>query len=105
MTEPNDREGRRAFFSEETRGMEPGSVDPNADGPGNVDRHDLVREQHGPLDLTVHCEQCHNIATISIKDLAIRTFPLPIVMPWKSHPIRGRCPSCGATTWLSIRRA
>ncbi|MGB2756285.1 MAG: hypothetical protein WBD02_01325 [Acidimicrobiia bacterium] len=104
MNSDGAREGRRAFFSEETRGMAPGSVDPNAEGSGHVDRHSLIRDEKGAFDLTVHCGSCHVISVVNLGDLGLRTFPIPIVLPWQSHPLRAKCPACGRRSWLSVRR-
>lgn len=104
MPSDQHREGRRAFFSEETRGMAPGSVDPNAEGAGHVDRHSLIREDKGAFDLTVHCQSCGVISVVNLTDLGVRTFPLPILLPWQSHPLRAKCPACGRRSWMSVRR-
>ncbi len=104
MPDRDTNEGRRAFFSEATRGMAPGSVDPNAEGAGDVDRHSLVRDELRPLDVTVHCRECGVISRLNVAELGMRTFPLPVLLPWQSHPLRAKCPACGRRTWLSIRR-
>ena len=75
-------DGRRAVFR--------GAVD----GPRGLDRW---------LECTVDCARCTRSRGIGPTRLLLSCVPFALVVPWRTHPLLARCPSCASMAWLQVR--
>lgn len=56
-----------------------------------------------PGTLVVVCGDCRARARVSYLDLARRSLPIGVWLPWREHSRLARCPVCERRTWLAAR--
>lgn len=57
--------------------------------------------QRTPMTLVVECSACRARSRVSYVELAKRSFPTPVWLPWRQHARLARCPACEQRTWLA----
>jgi hypothetical protein len=56
-----------------------------------------------PGTLVVECGACRARSRVSYTDLARRSLPVGVWLPWRKHSRLARCPACEQRTWLAAR--
>ena len=56
-----------------------------------------------PGTLVVECGACRAKSRVSYADLARRSLPVGVWLPWRKHSRLARCPACEQRTWLAAR--
>ena len=52
---------------------------------------------------SVTCAACRATRAVTLAGLVRALWPATVVLPWKWHPVLGRCPSCRRRAWLRVR--
>lgn len=53
-----------------------------------------------PGTLVIECGECGAKSRVGYVDLARRSLPVPVWLPWRRHARLARCPACEQRTWL-----
>jgi hypothetical protein len=57
--------------------------------------------QRTPMTLVLECSGCRARSRVSYVELAKRSLPTPVWLPWRRHARLARCPACEQRTWLA----
>ena len=57
--------------------------------------------QRRPGTLVVECQECRTRSRVGYLDLARRSLPVTVWMPWRRYSRLARCPVCEKRTWLA----
>lgn len=85
--------GRRALFTHAGSGH--GQVSAAGDG-----RHALFSSPSPPGPV-IHCSSCDAATPVRPRDLWWKMTPA-VHVPFRSHPIRMRCPACRRFSWCRV---
>ena len=56
-----------------------------------------------PGTLVIECGGCRARSRLSYLDLARRSLPVAVWVPWRTHSRLARYPACEQRTWLAAR--
>jgi len=54
-----------------------------------------------PGTLVLECGSCHARSRVSYVELARRSLPIGLWLPWRRRSRYARCPACERRTWLA----
>jgi len=76
-----------------------------SDGDGPMALFSSVEELVAPRRgyCTIRCATCRTTQTVSLAGLVRVLWPATVIVPWKWHPVFGRCLACHRRTWLRVR--